>query len=176
MVNPSIWSLWDIMNIFDVCALSHVIHKITQVQMALEIPRLGGIGNKPVDDSLKVRMEKALDDAEHFFTIVEMPDCVQAVALAKEQWKRPLRDISSACEIAYRLQIDIIKSLENRQFLRVSSDRLDLLLHMRGEIPHGGVLELFGDSVSAAFIQPYLTLRRLAIVSLPSAIPLLFFI
>jgi hypothetical protein len=139
------------MNLFDVYALSHILHKLTKAQMAFFLPKMGGQGHLPLDGNARTRAENAMAEAKTLFTIVELPDCLQAVRSAKDQWGRPMLDHSAATEIMYRLQLDIIKAMENRQFLRVSDDRLNLLLHMRGGVPHGGVYDVFGSAVSGAF-------------------------
>jgi hypothetical protein len=151
MNHPRIWRLWDIMNLFDVYALSHVLHKLTQIQMAFSLPKIGGQGHLPLDSNLRARAENAMAEAKTFFVVVELPDCIQAVTTAKSQWDRPLLDNSAATEIVYRLQLDIIEALKSRQFLRVADDRLDLVMYMRGEVANTGALKLFGDAVKNNF-------------------------
>jgi len=144
-------SLWDIMNLFDMYILSTIMHKLTMSQMELSLPKAVGISSPEVFPSQKARAEEAMKWAEQFFTAVRLPDCLYAIQSAKAQWTRPLLDASSASEIIYRLNLDIARGLANRQFLRVADDRLNLLLHMRGEVQNFGILELFGDSVRASF-------------------------
>jgi hypothetical protein len=151
MDNPRIWSLWDIMNLFDVYALSHILHKVTQSQIGFSLPKMRGEGHHPVDAVFKARAESAMAEAQNLFTIVKLPDCLQAVRSAKFQWERPLLDNSAATEIMYRLGLDIIEAMRNRQFLRVEDDRLDLIMHMRGEVPYAGALKVFGDAVRDKF-------------------------
>jgi hypothetical protein len=139
------------MNLFDVCALSHILHDITTSQMTFALPKTLGQGNQPITEIQKQRAERAMELADKFFTIVEMPDCLQAVRTAKTQWNRPMLDSSAANEITYRLGLDLVNALQNRQFLRVADDRSNLLLHARGDEPNFGVVEVFGDSVGASF-------------------------
>lgn len=139
------------MNIFDVHSLTHVMHKLTQVQIGLLMPKMMGQGGSPVPPLIAERAMKAFDEAELLFKAVELQDCLLAVQSARDQWYRPMLDVSAANEIAYRLGLDIVKALEDRQFLRVADDRLSLLLYMRGETPHAGVLDVFGDAVRTNF-------------------------
>lgn len=152
-VNSSrrLWSLFDIMNLFDVNALAHVLHKFSQVEYGLFLPKVAGQGSQVPSDEIKKRMEQGIACAETLFRAVELPDCLSAVSAAKRQWERPLLDISSAGEIAHRLQEDIIAALERRQFLRVADDRLDLLPHARGEKFNGGVFEIIGPKTLENF-------------------------
>jgi hypothetical protein len=146
-----VWSLWDIMNIFDVHSLTHIMHKITQVQLGLVVGKMTGEGGKPVPPNFAERLQQVFDEAELLFKAVDLQDCLRAVQSARDSWKRPLIDISAANEIAYRLSLDIIKALGDRLFLRVSDDRRNLPLYMRGGKPHAGVLDIFGDTVKNQF-------------------------
>jgi hypothetical protein len=139
------------MNLFDVYSLAHILHRFAQVELALLLPKMAGQGNQAISDSVKQNMERGLATAEMLFKAVDLPDCQAAVSAAKHQWDRPLLDVSSACEIAHRLQMDIIASLERRQFLRVADDRLDLLMYMRGNEPHRGILDVVGQNTRDKF-------------------------
>ena len=139
------------MNLFDVYSLSHILHKFTQVEYGLFLPKLVGQGSQSPSDEVKKKMEEGMALAETLFKAVELQDCLSAVNAAKRQWERPLLDVSSAAEIAHRLQEDIIAALERRQFLRVADDRLGLLLHARGEKLNRGVLEIIGPKTLGNF-------------------------
>ncbi len=145
------WNLWDIMCLFDVHALTHVVHEFSQVEMALLLPKISGQGNQPVPDLIHKKMERAVAQAEELFKFAELPDCLANVSTAKRQWERPLLDVSAACEIVHRLQTDIVDALNKRQFLKVPDDRLDLIPHMRGAQPHHGITKLVGNKVMDAF-------------------------
>lgn len=151
MNSPRLWSLSDIMNLFDVYALAHVLHKFSQVEYGLFLPKLAGQGGQSPPDEVKKKMEQGMAMAEILFKAVELPDCLSALSAAKYQWEKPLLDVSSAHAIAHRVQADIISALERRQFLRVADDRLDLLLHARGEKLNGGVLEIVGSKTLGKF-------------------------
>ena len=145
------------MNLFDVYTLAHVLHKFSQIEYGLFLPKVAGQGNQSPSDEVKKRMENGIALAETLFKAVELPDCLSAVSAAKYQWEKPLLDVSSAHAIAQRLQADIIAALERRQFLRVADDRFDLLLHAResavtGERKlNGGVLDVIGQNARAKF-------------------------
>jgi hypothetical protein len=151
VTDPRVWSLFDIMNLFDVYALAHILHKFSQVEYGLFLPKLTGQGSQPPSDEVKKRMEQGIAAAEMLFRAVELPDCLAAVSAAKHQWERPLLDVSSAGEIAHRLQEDIIAALGRRQFLRVADDRLEFLLHARGDKLNGGVLDILGSQAREKF-------------------------
>jgi hypothetical protein len=146
-----LFSLWELMNIFDVHSLTHLMHKLTQVQVALLIGKMQGEGGNPVPPQIAERATKAFDEADLLFKAVALNDCLRAVKSARDQWKRPLIDISAANEIIYRLGLDIVNALEDRQFLRVADDRLNLLMFMHGKTPIAGVLDVFGNEVRTAF-------------------------
>ena len=145
------WSLLDIMNLFDVYALAHILHEFSQVEYGLFLPKLAGQGSQAPSDEAKKKMEKGMARAEILFKYVELSDCLSAVGAAKRQWERPLLDNSSAGEIAHRLQEDIIAAFERRQFLRVADDRLNFLLHARGDKVDRGVLDLLGSQAREKF-------------------------
>jgi hypothetical protein len=151
MNSPRVWSLLDIMNLFDVYALAHILHKFSQIDYTLIAMKLAGQGGHPPSDDIKKRMEKGLAEAEMLFTAVELADCLNANNTAKRLWERQMLDISSAGEIVHRLQDDIIAALENRQFLRVADDRLSLIAHMRGKEMKGGVFEVIGLKTFQSF-------------------------
>lgn len=139
------------MNLFDVYSLSHILHKFSQIEHSLFLPRVGGQGGQPVPENIKKRMEQAISEAEMLFKIVQLDDCLTDVSLAKHQWSRSLLDISSASEIVHRLQADIIGALENRQFLKVPDDRLNFIPYFKGKQPHGGTMDIIGPKVMSAF-------------------------
>jgi hypothetical protein len=139
------------MNLFDVYSLAHVLHKFSQIEYGLFLPKVAGQGNQSPSGEIKKRMEEGIGLAEILFRAVELPDCLSAVNAAKYQWGKPLLDVSSAHAIAQRLQADIIAALQRRQFLRVADDRLDLLPHARGEKLNAGVLALVGTKTLTAF-------------------------
>jgi hypothetical protein len=139
------------MNLFDVYSLAHILHKFTQIELSLFLPRVGGQGGQPVPDSVKQKMEQTLAEAEMFFKVVQLEDCLGYVSLAKHQWNRMLLDISSASEIVHRLQADIIGALQSRQFLRVLDDRLNLIPHFKGNETYPGIMKVIGPLVMAAF-------------------------
>lgn len=145
------WSLLEIMNLFDVYSLAHILHKFTQVETSLLVPKLGGQGAQPVSESVKQRMAQAMAEAEMLFKIVKLDDCLKYVSHAKHQWDQSLLDVSSATVIAHRLKLDVIDALQDRQFLRVPDDRLNLIAHFRGDDSHGGVMEIIGPRVMASF-------------------------
>ena len=151
MINFRLWSLFDIMNLFDVYGLAHILHKFSQVEYVLFWSKLAGQGGQSPSDEIKKRMEQGVELAEILFKTVELPDCLFAVNAAKYQWKKPLLDTSSAHAIAQRLQADIVAALEHRQFLRVADDRLNFLLHARGDKINGGVLSLLGNQAREKF-------------------------
>jgi hypothetical protein len=139
------------MNIFDVHSLTHIMHKLTQVQLGLLIGKMTGEGGNPVPPHMAEKTQQAFEEAELLFNAVDLPDCLRAVQSARDSWKRPLIDISAANEIVYRLSLDIVKALGDRLFLRVADDRRNLPMHMQGRKPHAGVLDVFGDNVKIAF-------------------------
>jgi hypothetical protein len=149
-MNPESGTCGD-MNIFDVHSLTHVMHRLTQVQCSLLIGKMNGQGSEAVPTNVTERITKAFDDAEMVFNAANFHDCLKAVQSARDSWKRPLIDISAANEIVYRLSLDIVNALGNQIFLKVSGDRRNLLLYMQGGKPHAGVLGIFGDSVKNAF-------------------------
>src|ERR1700730_6114910 len=148
---PQIWSVWDIVNLFDVYSLSHILHKLTQAQMTFWFPKMGGHGHLSPNAEARTRAENVMAEAKALFTLAQLPDCLQAVESAKHQWDRPMLDNSAAVEIMHRLQIDVIGAMGRRQFLRVAEDRLDMLVCYRGDKPHFGAQEVFGTDVIAAF-------------------------
>jgi|CZKZ01.1.fsa_nt_gi hypothetical protein len=151
MNNPRTWSLLEIMNLFDVYALTHILHGFSQVEYGLFLPKVGGQGSQPPSDLVKKKMEGALTNAELLFKVVELPECLSAVGAARRQWEKPLLDNSAGGTIVHRLQEDIIAALERRQFLRVADDRIDLLMHARGKELNGGILDLLGSKTITAF-------------------------
>jgi hypothetical protein len=139
------------MNLFDVYSLAHVIHRFSQVEYGLFLPKIAGQGNQSPPEEAKNKMEQGLATARILFEAVGLEDCLSAVNAAKFQWDKPLLDVSSAHAIAQRLQADIIGALERRQFLRIADDRLDLLPHARGKELIGGVLATVGSTTWSAF-------------------------
>ena len=139
------------MNLFDVYSLAHILHKFTQIEFSLLLPKVGGQGSQPVPDSIKQRMDQAITEAEMLFKVVKLEDCLGDVSVAKHQWNRALLDISSATEIVHRLQMDIIGALQKRQFIRVPDDRLNLISHFKGDKPHPGIMTVIGQEVMDAF-------------------------
>src|SRR5215472_17092064 len=148
---PRLLSLWDIMNLFDVYSLSHILHKFTQCQVPLLMQKMSGQGNMDMTPATRQRAEQALAEAELFFKVVEIKEGKDAVQSAKEQWEGPLLDVSSANEIIRRLQWDIVRAMENRLFLRVEDDRLEMIPRLQGNVAHSGIVGLFGDAVKNAF-------------------------
>lgn len=148
---PKLLSLWEVVNLFDVYSLVHILHKFAQVQAALSLPKLSGQGNTSMANFDNTRMSQAMDEAETFFQVMEMPDGVQAVRIARQQWGRPMLDVSGAFEIVHRVQVDITTALDKRLFLRVADDRVRFVAHMRGNEAHGGTGEVFGYPTLGAF-------------------------
>lgn len=143
------------MKLCDVHTLCHIIHKFSPIEGALIIGKAAGQGNQSVPDSLKEGIERALAEAEVFFKIIELPNCLNDIATAKRQWNRPLLDVSSAGEIVHRLQEDIINELRSQMFFRVNDDRRDLVAHWQGSQGHYGVLKIVGKKVLSAFPSAY---------------------
>jgi hypothetical protein len=119
-----LYSLWDIMNLYDVRGLSIVLHGITQAETGLIIMKMSGHGSqKPDGDALKKAIS-AFEFATTFFTLYPMGKCAECVKLAKHQWERsPNLDNSAASEIIHRLNVDIISELSSIHFLIVANDR-----------------------------------------------------
>jgi hypothetical protein len=151
MVNPRAWSLFKAMNLFDAYGLAHILHKFTQIEMGLILPKMCGQGGRAIDETMNKRMAQALSEAELLFRAVDLPDCLADVSTARHQWERPTLDVSSGCEIVHRLQVDIIDALKQRQFLRVENDRLDLIPHMQGDQLYERIYAVIGHKVVVAF-------------------------
>jgi hypothetical protein len=150
-MSATAWSLFEIMCLFDLHQFTQVLHACSQVEMALLLPKMSGQGSQPVPDVIKTKMEWALRQSERLLAVSDLPECVADVATAKRQWQRPLLDASSGCEIAHRLQADIVEALARRQFLKVPEDRLNLIPHMKGDERHEGITDIIGSKVIAAF-------------------------
>jgi hypothetical protein len=136
-----LWTLPDIMNLFDVQGLAYVLHSFSQIEAALFVAKIGGLSNHKSDINLSNRMTQALDTAEIFFKNHNFPNSLSSTRIAKHQWNRPLVDNSSALEIAHRIQVDIITDLEKKVFLKVDDQR--------GEVVDKN--SLFGEPVKEAF-------------------------
>ena len=141
LIPGRLWSLCEIMNIFDVHALAYVLHVIGQSELAFTGMKVASLGNKPPEEWNLEKANKALTFANNFFYLYPVERCAEAVTQAKKQFERPLIDNSAACEIFHRLQADIISALKSKMFLRITNDRSEFVDKDR----------LFGDKVYDAF-------------------------
>jgi len=129
------------MNIFDMHALTHIIHALHQAEVSFNFLKMTGHGSKRPEKEPFTRGKSSLEFAENYFKLHEIGKCSQYIKLARHQWDRPLLDVSGSCEIFHRLQIDIIGELENIQFLKIADDRAGFIDKDR----------LFGEQVYGAF-------------------------
>src|SRR4051794_4802873 len=147
--------MWDIMNLFDVCQLTHVLHRVTQCEASFIAIKMNMGGQPLVEAGSSQKITTVFDEADTFFKIVGLRNCIRSVEIARHSWNRTRLDVSAACEILHRLKGDIIEALRGRHFLMVSEDRLHLLPHViitpLGETPSLGILEIMGAEVKAAF-------------------------
>lgn len=138
-----LWSLWEIMNLFDVQGLAYVLHNFSQLEAALFLAKVTGNGGHKPDKDLSERMTKALDFAEVFFKNHRLKHSLRCVAIAKHQWNRPVVDNSSTLEIVHRIQVDIVTDLEKRMLLIVDGERAELIDRD----------DLFGVAAKEAFVS-----------------------
>jgi len=131
------------MDTFDVFSLAWLLHEATQAELCFLTLKLSGHGSQ-------MPAGKGVEAANHFFEFAELlfrkyllEDCLQAVVAAKNQWSKPMVDVSAACVIFNRVQAEIISSFQSKVFLRVAIDRTDFVDKDR----------LFGDQVCDAFIS-----------------------
>jgi hypothetical protein len=117
-----LYSLWDIMNLFDCATVANILHSLTQAQTGFVIQKLSGSGSSKPEGLALTKAEAALGHAETFFGLYKIGKCATYVKLAKHQWQRSDVDVSAACEILHRLQVDIITELRTITFLRVAND------------------------------------------------------
>ena len=129
------------MNRFDVHALAHVLHAIRQAETDCIMLKGTRHGSPKPDRPLLERATKSMEMAEAFFCVHNLTACLKDTETAKEQWQRPLLDVSSACEILHHLQVDIVSDLESKMFLKIEDDRGELV----------GKDALFGEQVNRAF-------------------------
>ncbi len=139
------------MNLFDVYSLAQVLHKFTQIELALVYAKLTGHGAEHVPKQHHEKAVQAFDEAELLFKFVGLDDCLKATCTARDRWNVSMLDVSAGCELLHRIQTDIVDALNSRLFLRVADDRVNLIPHMRGTTPHGGTGEIFGYPVLGAF-------------------------
>ncbi|HEY7097676.1 MAG TPA: hypothetical protein VH437_13200 [Terriglobales bacterium] len=118
------FSLWEIMNLFDVYSLAHILHKMSQVELTSFLAKVAKHGHQPIEGRTKQILDEAIAEATILFSSQpEFDDVRMDVETAKQQLNRPLMDATAVTEIIHRVQVDIVNALANRIFISISSDR-----------------------------------------------------
>jgi hypothetical protein len=144
------WSTRQIMNTFDVTALAWILHEMSTAEIGFLFRRLTGQAAAAPGEPERSKATKALEYGEILFKHSDLGDAFRALMIAKESWERPILDNSAASEIMHRLQVDIIESLKNCNFLRIADDRLNLIDQDK----------LFGDAVNDRFVSAHLDIKE----------------
>lgn len=137
------WSLWEIMNVFDVSGLCFVLHEITLAEAQFALAKAAGRGSsKPhTIEGGREKTRRGLDMAEAFFKTSAFQDCLALVQTAQQRLDRSHLDVSGVCEILNRLLSDLVTNLNSTMFLRIADDRTEFM----------DKEQLFGAEVHGAF-------------------------
>jgi len=146
------WSLWQVMNTFDVAALTYILHEMSSAEIGFLFRRLTGHGSDAPGEPERGKATKAIEYGEILFKYSDLADALRGLTMAKEAWERPILDNSAASEIMHRLQIDIIESIKDRHFLRIADDRPNLIDQDK----------LFGESIFDGFASARRDLKEAA--------------
>lgn len=136
-----LWSLWDIMNVYDTAALSFVLGELQVVSGGALIAQITGGGGKPPSETIKTRAAKALEYANALFNHHTLEECADHVETARGYYNRSGLDISTLIVVFQDLEGHILKALTRATFVKVEDDRRKYVNSQR----------LFGDAVFDAF-------------------------
>jgi hypothetical protein len=124
--HPRIWSLWDIMNEFDVFGFVFIMHELSVTKLAFIMQEHAGGGLEKPSGTAADKLTRLLDLCRGLFPL-EMTECVSAVKAAKAQYQDTLMNVSRAAQVASRLEFDLVEATKNRKFLRIASAMAHLI-------------------------------------------------
>ena len=122
-----VWSLWELMNLFEVSQLAWLLHEIQKAEGQQLLARLTGAGAQPPTPDAVAHMKETLTLAFAFFVRHGFDDCVQDIKNAEYYVSQSILDASTAATTLNRLRSDIVQSLMKREFLHILPDRHGLI-------------------------------------------------
>src|SRR5262249_3677184 len=118
-----LWSLLDIMRIYDISMVAYVMHEIDVAQDTANLAQL--LGGREPEQTLLDQSNKAIRLADTLFTKFPIGKCLEHVQSAKVPLARPMLTVDIIGVTFNRLKGDIIGELHNQPFLKVSPAQAD---------------------------------------------------
>lgn len=138
---PSVMSLWEVMNLFNIAKLSFFLNQIGSAANWYSIRCVEGKSNVPISPGQQEKNLNEISEAENFFKSINWSDCYSYASAAKFGYEHDQLNNSSAYKILQRLRLDIITAIQSRMFLEIAKDRNNFI----------DKEDLLGSSLTKAF-------------------------